>query len=177
MEKPMTPSAQPAAGARLLDEVKADRLNQDVAEAAEDWVKIVLFRAGSGRYAFYGHNIREILSGNEIYWVPGLPAFLPGLINVRGDIESVIDIQCLLGEPRGAGGAPGLIAMAVSRTFRSGIMVDAVEDVVDIPVSSIQPPLITLAAGVRDLVAGQIQLGKSLIPLLDIEKLQGRVTL
>jgi purine-binding chemotaxis protein CheW len=174
---PMPPSEQPAVGARLLEEVKALRLDQDVAEVAEEWVKIVLFRAGSGRYAFYGHNIREILSGNEIYWVPGLPEFLPGLINVRGDIESVIDIQCLLGEPRAGAGEPGLIAMAVGKNFRSGIMVDAVEDVVDIPVSSIHPPLITLGEGVGDLVAGQIQLGKSLIPLLDIEKLQGRVTL
>lgn len=173
----MTPSEQPAAGARLLEEVKANRLNPDVVEVPEEWVKIVLFRAGSGRYAFYGHDIREILSGNEIHWVPGLPAFLPGLINVRGDIESVIDIQCLLGEARDAASGPGLIAMAVSRTFRSGIMVDAVEDVVDIPVSSIQPPLITLAEGMRDLVAGQIQLDKSLIPLLDLEKLQARVTL
>jgi purine-binding chemotaxis protein CheW len=173
----MTPSEQPAVGTRLLGEVKANRLSQDMVEEAEEWVKIVLFRAGSGHYAFFGHNIREILSGNEIHWVPGLPEFLPGLINVRGDIESVIDIQCLLGEPRGATGGPGLIAMAVGGTFRSGIMVDAIEDVLDIPVNSIQPPLITLGAGVRDLVAGQIQLGKRLIPLLDIGKLQERVTL
>ena len=173
----MTDSEQPATGARLLEEVKANRLRQTVAEEPEDWVKIVLFRAGAGRYAFYGHNIQEILSGQEIHWAPGLPACFPGLIQVRGEIESVIDIQCLLGEPADKASGPGLIAMAVGGTFRSGILVDAVEDVLDIPVSSIRPPLLTLGAGVRDLVAGQIQLGKSLIPLLDIEKLQARVTL
>lgn len=99
---------------------------------------------------------------------------------MRGDIESVLDIQRLLGEPRGGPGpdaGPGLIAMAVGKDFRSGIMVDAIEDVVDIPLSAIQPPLFTLGESVRDLVAGEIQLGQRLIPLLDVEKLKSRVTL
>ena len=86
----MLPSEQPALGERLLGEIKANRAGQDVADAAEESVKVVLLRAGSACYAFYGSNIQEILSGHEIYWVPGLPDWLPGLIHVRGDIESVL---------------------------------------------------------------------------------------
>jgi purine-binding chemotaxis protein CheW len=172
----MIPSERQDSG-DLLAEVKANRLSQEAAGAPEEWVKVVLFRAGAERYAFHGRDIREILSGHEIHWLPGLPDFLPGLINVRGDIESVIDLQCLLGGAAGAAGGPKLFAMAVAEGFRSAIMVDAVEDVVDIPVGSIHPPLITLGEGVRDLVASQIQLGDSLVPLLDLDKLRARVTL
>ena len=178
----MLPSEQPALGERLLGEIKANRAGQDVADAAEESVKVVLLRAGSACYAFYGSNIQEILSGHEIYWVPGLPDWLPGLIHVRGDIESVLDIQRLLGVARpaaaaGSGAGPGLIAMAVGQDFRSGIMVDEIEDVVDIPLSAIQPPLLTLGEAIRDLVIGEIQLGQRLIPLLDVEKIKARVTL
>ena len=174
----MPPSDQPALGERLLGEVKSLRHAGEDPAPAEEPVKIVLVRAGAGRYAFLGRDIQEILSGNEIFWVPGLPDFLPGLIHVRGEIESVIDIQRLLGLPREAAGSSGrLIVMAVRQDFRSGILVDEVEDVVDLPRSAIQPPLITLEESVRDLVAGEIRLGECLIPLLDLERLQARVTL
>jgi purine-binding chemotaxis protein CheW len=162
----------------LLGEIKSLRQTEDPAAPVEEWVKIVLVRAGAGRYAFLGHDIQEILSGNEIFWVPGLPDFLPGLIQVRGDIESVIDIQRLLGAPGEPSGAAGhLIIMAVRQDFRAGILVDAVDDVVDLPRSAIQPPLTTLEEGVRDLVAGEIRLGERLVPLLDLARLQARVTL
>jgi purine-binding chemotaxis protein CheW len=174
----MPSSDQPALGVRLLGEIKSIRHAEGDAAPAEESVKVVLVRAGVGHYAFLGRDIQEILSGNEIFWVPGLPDFLPGLIHVRGDIESVIDIQRLLGAPPGASGATGrLIVMAVRQDFRSGILVDEVEDVVDLPRSAIQPPLITLEEGVRDLVAGEIRLGERLVPLLDLERLQARVTL
>jgi hypothetical protein len=65
--KPMLPSDSPALGERLLGEIKANRPDPEATEAAEESVKIVLFRAGSACYAFYGSNIREILSGHEIY--------------------------------------------------------------------------------------------------------------
>ena len=174
----MPSSDQPAFGVSLLGEIKSIREAEDLAAPAEEWVKIVLVRVGAGRYAFLGRDIQEILSGNEIFWVPGLPDFLPGLIHVRGDIESVIDIQRLLGAPREAPGPAGhLIVMAVREGFRSGILVDEVEDVVDLPRSAIQPTLITLEEGVRDLVAGELRLGDRLVPLLDLERIQARVTL
>jgi purine-binding chemotaxis protein CheW len=174
----MSCSDQPALGVRLLGEIKSSRPAEAEAAAAEEWVKVVLVRAGSGRYAFRGCDIQEILSGCEIFWVPGLPDFLPGLVHVRGNIESVIDIQRLLGEPRtGAGTEPRLIVMAVRQGFRSGILVDEVEDVVDVPGSAIQPALITLEESVQGLVAGEIRLGERLVPLLDLDRLQGRVTL
>jgi purine-binding chemotaxis protein CheW len=174
----MPPSAQPALGLRLLGEIQSSVQAQGDAAEAEEPVKIVLVRCGSGRYAFLGRDIREILNVDEIFWVPGLPDCLPGLIQVRGEIESVIDIQRLLGEPgTGTGAGPHLVIMAVREAFHSGILVDEVEDVVDVPGSAFQPALITLEPSIRNLVAGEIRLGGRLVPLLDLQQLQGRVTL
>ncbi|MFP5223159.1 MAG: chemotaxis protein CheW [Acidobacteriota bacterium] len=160
----------------LMDEVKRTRQGKEVVNVEEEKVKIVLFRLGGKAFAFPGSDIKEILSGCDIHSVPALPEFLPGLINVRGDIESAVDIACFLGCDRQSGGK-ALIAMVEKGDFRSGVIIDAVEDVTDIPQSCIHPPLATLDGPVRDLVAGEIAWEGRTATLLDIEKLAAKVTL
>ena len=160
----------------ILDELKKRQRTRGVVKVEEDQVKVVIVVCGSHLYAFYGSDIREILSTCPVSWVPGLPDYLPGLINVRGDIESVIDLHHILGE-NGQADHHGVILMAVRFDFRSGIMVDVVEDVVDIPVSKIHPPLGTLNGRVRDLVIGAIDHKGATVSLLDVGKLATIVTI
>ncbi|NVN93319.1 MAG: purine-binding chemotaxis protein CheW [Desulfuromonadales bacterium] len=160
---------------RLLNEIKQRHQSRDVIDVDDEMTKVVIFTCGNALYAFYGAEIREIIPASGIFWVPGLPEYLPGLINVRGDIESVIDIRHFLGirksEPEKC-----LVAMAIQGEFRSGILVDSIEDVVDIPLNSIKPPLATLGGVARDLVAGEFDHARGVITLLDVEKLAARLT-
>jgi purine-binding chemotaxis protein CheW len=160
----------------ILDELKRRQRTKDVVDVEEERVKVVIFICGVNPYAFYGRDIREILPSCEISWVPSLPDYLPGLINVRGDIESVIDLRHFLGEEKDDSGKC-LIAMAVRGDFHSGVMIESIEDVVDIPLSTIHPPLATLNGAVRDLVIGEIEYGGKTISLLDIGKLAVLITL
>ncbi|GAM09101.1 chemotaxis protein CheW [Geobacter sp. OR-1] len=161
---------------QILCDIKRRHNSKEVIDVEEQRVKVVVFISGGNRYAFYGSDIREILTSCEIAWVPGLPEFLPGLINVRGDIESVIDIHYFLGEGK-ADPHKSLIAMAVRGDFRSGVMIDSIEDVVDIPLSEVKAPLSTLNGAARDLVIGEIDHGGKMVSLLDIDKLAARVSL
>ncbi len=173
----MEKTDEPLSGEEILDEVKRSLRSRDVVNVEEERVKVVVFTLGEGRYAFLGADIREIISGCRVFPVPSLPGSLPGLINVRGDIESAVDLRYFLG---GGGAAPekALIAMAVRGQFKSGIIIDSVEDVADLPVSRVKPPLETLAGAARELAAGEIELedGRT-ATLLDIEKLAAKVTL
>lgn len=175
-ERNMTTSDNRLKSEELLDEIKRHCRAGDVVDVEEERVKIVIFTSGENRYAFYGSAIREILPACEISWVPSLPEYLPGLINVRGDIESVIDIRYFLGE-EGADPVKSHIAMATCGDFHSGVMIDSIEDVVDVPVSTIEPPLTTLGGTARDLVAGEIRYGGETVTLLDIGKLAAKITL
>ncbi|OGR38851.1 MAG: hypothetical protein A2051_07105 [Desulfovibrionales bacterium GWA2_65_9] len=172
----MEPSTERLKSDELLDEVKRALHEKDVVDVEEERVKIVVFRSGGIRYAFYGSDIREILPPREIFWVPSLPACLPGLINVRGDIESVIDIRHFLGGEQ-TDVTKCLIAIAVRGDFRSGILIDSVEDVLDLPLSSIKPPLSSLGGVARELAAGEIELGEQTATLLNIDMLAAKVTL
>jgi purine-binding chemotaxis protein CheW len=160
----------------LLDEIKRRDRMGDVVDAEDELVKVVIFTSGDAGYAFYGADIKEILPACVISWVPGLPEYLPGLINVRGDIESVIDIRHFLGFER-IDPEKCLVIMAVRGDFRSGILVDSIEDVMDIPKSAIKPPLTTLGGVARGLVAGEIEHARGVITLLDVEKLAAGLNL
>lgn len=160
----------------ILDELKKRQRTKEVVDVEEERVKVVIFTCGANLYAFYGADIREILPKCEISWVPALPEYLPGLINVRGDIESVIEISHFLGEESGEQDKR-LVAMATRGDFHSGIIIDSIEDVVDIPLGSIQPPLATLSGPVRDLVVGEIEYCGKTLSLLDIGKLGSLITL
>jgi purine-binding chemotaxis protein CheW len=172
----MAPSDEKSKSELIQDEIKRRQHSKDIVDVEEERVKVVIFLCGVKLFAFYGRDIREILPSFDISWVPCLPDYLPGLINVRGDIESVIDLRHFLGEELADHGK-SLIAMAVRGNFHSGVMIDSIEDVVDIPISTIHPPLATLNGAARDLVIGEIQYGGETISLLDIGKLAALVAL
>jgi purine-binding chemotaxis protein CheW len=163
-------------GEQLLEEHKRRHRTKETVDVEEEKVKIVIFTCGGNRYAFYGRDVREILASCDISWVPSLPGYVLGLINVRGDIESVIDICHFLGKEKNTDGN-SLVAMLVRGDFCSGVMVDAIEDVVDIPLSSIQPPLGTLNGAARDLVCGETDIDGESVSLLDIGKLAALISL
>ncbi len=160
----------------ILNELKKRQKTKEVVDVEEERIKVVFFVCGENRYAFYGTDIREILPASDISWVPGLPEYLPGLINVRGDIESVIDLHFFLGEEK-PDQEKHLIAMAVRGDFHSGVIIDGIEDVIDIPVSAIAPPLATLNGAARDLVIGSIEYDAKTISLLDVGKLANLITI
>lgn len=160
---------------QIMDELKRRQQEKEIVDVNEVLVKIVIFSIGSKKYAFYGSVVKEILPAGTISWIPSLPDFLPGLITVRGDIESVVDIRYFLNE-NSVPYQTQYIALVVTDSFRSGMLVDAIDDVIDISVSMIKPPLSTLDGVVRDLVCGEIEWRQESVALLDIAKLESRIT-
>lgn len=161
-----------------LEMVKRRRAVKDVVDVDEQTGKIVVFFVGGKRYAFFGVNVREIITDGEIFWIPALPPYLPGLINVRGDIESVVDIGYFLGEtPAAKASSERFILLMSFGEIRFGVKVDNIDDVIDIPLSAIEPPLPTLNETAGALVWGEIRLGEETVTLLGMEKLCGLVQL
>ena len=160
----------------ILEEIRKRNSRRSVVDVEEEKIKIVAFSQGGYDFAFHGSDIKEILNRSDITYVPGTPEFILGVINVRGDIESVIDILKLFGLDPAQAGTGRLIALAGKDGMRSGILMDMVEDVVDIPANSIRPPLSTLNGRIREVVSGEVICnGKSFI-LLDTGKLFSCIT-
>ncbi len=161
----------------ILEEIMRRREKEQVVDVEEKKVKVVIFSLHDDFYAFYGEYIKEILPLITIYYVPGAAEFMPGVINVRGEIESVININMFLGIPESSNAPSRRIALAVTDGIRSGILVDAIEDVLDIPVNSIKPPLGSLSKSLKEFVAGEFTHKDRLVTILDISKIFGKIAL
>jgi purine-binding chemotaxis protein CheW len=160
----------------ILEDIMKRREKEGVVDVEGKKVKVVVFSLQGELYAFYGDFIKEILPPMTVYPVPGSAAFIPGVINVRGQIESVININSFLGVPVSANTQSHRIALAVTDGLRTGILVDSLEEVVDIPLDTIKPPLDTLSKAIKEFVVGVFTHQDKLVTILDIGKIFGKIT-
>ena len=145
--------------------------HKEIVNVDEQMVKLVIFSLGDDWFAFHGERIREILAQAELFFVPGCPASLEGVINVRGDIESVIRLHELLQLPLSDADRASVILLGRSSSMNSGIRVDTVVDVVDIPESFIQSPPATLPDQMRPYVSGLLRFQERPVTILDLDKI------
>jgi purine-binding chemotaxis protein CheW len=100
--------------------------------------RLVLFRVGQLVCAAPATAVREILPGQRATRIPGAPSAVQGLINVRGELVTLIDGSTLLGlEPD-----PGRVAAVVLLRWGElgiAVTVDEVLDLVPVTGSALAP--------------------------------------
>lgn len=71
--------------------------------------KYLLFRLGRGRYGLPIQDVREIIRLPELVELPGAPASVQGIFNLRGEIHAVINLRSRFGltQADASGGAAG----------------------------------------------------------------------
>ncbi len=139
--------------------------------AASPGVQALVFRVGDLVCGADVAAVREIVAGRPATRLPGAPESVTGLINVRGDLVTLVDGRRVLGRTEGDGGAVVLLRVA-ERTV--GFTVDEVIDLVTIPDDEISPreelpgvdPRVVAAVGRR---------GDSSLVILDLDALLGPV--
>ncbi len=162
---------------QILDAVKERRNRQRESAAAEEkTVNLVVFILDGDFYGFYGEEIKEILPYEPVTFVPGCPDDLLGIINVRGDIESVVNLHRMMGISPGEPTRDTRIVIASAEGIRSGILVDGVEDVLDVPQSEIKRPLATLDRSIREFaVGGETLYNEKYVTILDVGKIFSKI--
>lgn len=82
------------------DLLKAIGQNSDAADESaaieEQEYKFLVFKVGTRLYALYADEVREIIGGNPVFYLPFVPAYIRGLINRHGDPHTVFDVHALL---------------------------------------------------------------------------------
>jgi purine-binding chemotaxis protein CheW len=136
------------------------------------------FALAGEAYALPILKVREIQAQATITRIPKAPAYMPGVINLRGAIVPILELRhrFSLGAPPEDTRPVIVIVEAQSRTL--GIRVDSVSDVLDLDPSSIRPApeLGTDSALDREFIAGLANLpGASgtdtMLILLDLDRL------
>ena len=137
-------------------------------ELTGDEEQIVSFLLGKEMFGVKVAQVREIGKVQDITRVPRMPEFIEGVVNLRGQITTVIDLKKRFGICADRGiTAQSRIIIAEIGDNQIGIIVDAVEDVMSVPRQTISPPPVTLTIGMNaDFLIGLCKLQNKLIMLL-----------
>jgi purine-binding chemotaxis protein CheW len=114
--------------------------------------------------------LHEIVRVPEITAVPDAPAYMEGVINLRGKIVSVVDLRKRFGKAAGAFHRRTRILVVEHKGRLAGMIVDAASEVLKIPESEIEPAPGMLLEGGLDCVTGLGKYKGRLIILLDVGK-------
>ena len=109
------------------------------AQATNDSVlQFVTFRLDDEIYGINVMQVQEVLRVTEIAPVPGAPHYVLGIINLRGNVVTVIDTRERLGlEAKEVDESTRIVIIEADKMV-VGILVDAVAEVVDLRTSEIE---------------------------------------
>ena len=138
------------------------------AEAAGERIEVVEFLLASEHYAIESHYVREVYSLENLTPLPCTPAFVLGIVNVRGEILSVIDIRRFFDLPQQGLTDLNKVIIVRSQEMEIGILADAILGARSIARADIQSSLPTLTGIREDYLTG---VTRERVVVLDAAKL------
>lgn len=115
-------------------------------------------------------NVQEVLRPQEMTRVPLAPSVVEGLINLRGQIVTAIDMRRRLNFPSREDGATSMNIVVRTPDGVVSLLVDEIGDVLEAGAASFELPPDNLAPVVRELIRGIHKLKDRLLLILDTQK-------
>jgi purine-binding chemotaxis protein CheW len=143
-------------------------------ESTPTSVQHLSFRVRKARYALPIELVREIIEYGQITTVPMMPACIHGVINLRGNVVPVLDLAARLGaELTQPSKRTCIIIIELElneQQQRIGLVVDAVDAVLDIEAADVETAP-TFGAGIRtDFIAGMARDERGFTIMLDVRR-------
>lgn len=113
--------------------------------------------------------VQEVIREQAMTPVPLAPAMVKGLINLRGQIVTAIDLRCVLQLPARGAEEQRMNVIVCTDEGAVSFLVDEIGDVVEVDDASFEMPPETLSSSSKDLIEGVYKLDQGLLLLLDTE--------
>ena len=139
-------------------------------KGSADETQLVVFDLASELYGVDIGDVREIIRMQNVTRVPGTPAYMEGVINLRGKVVPVVDLRTRLGLKVHPQTNESRIVVVDIGGKDVGVIVDGVTEVLRIPLSSIEPPSQMIASSESTYIRGIAKLNDKLVILLDLDK-------
>ncbi len=132
--------------------------------------QFVTFTLGDEEYGIEILKVQEIIGYPGFTKIPNMPAFVKGVINLRGSVVPVIDLRLKFGMDEKAYDTYTVILVLEVREKIIGAIVDSVSDVISLKEEEMQPTPDFSSGVSADSIRGMGRKDEKLIILLDIDR-------
>lgn len=132
--------------------------------------KVIVFQLENEEYAVGVEQVGSIERLQKITRVPQTDSFVKGVINLRGIVTPIIDLRKRLGIEEAPHTDETRIIIIQLEEIEVGLIVDAANDVIDIPVNRIEQAPEVVGSVHVDYIEGVAKLDDRLLILLFIER-------
>lgn len=144
------------------------------AGAVAEPLQYLTFTLGGEMYAVGILNVKEIIEYGTLTEIPMMPAFIRGVINLRGSVVPVIDLSARFGgKQTEASRRTCIVIIEIGHEDTRhdiGVVVDAVSEVLEVSAADIEPPP-SFGAKIRaDFIDGMGKIAGKFVIILDIQK-------
>ncbi|MDD2897187.1 MAG: chemotaxis protein CheW [Desulfuromonadaceae bacterium] len=161
-------AARTAAGCDIDSMCSDVNVEEAIAESA---LEFLCFRVSDEIYGIDIMDIKEIIKPREVTEVPRTPAFVLGVLSLRGTIIPVIDMRFRLGlAPTVSSGKERIVVIKYDASY-SGLLVDEVIQVVKVPQNTVEAAPPVLEGIDRDFVSGIGRSDGRLIIILNLKNI------
>ncbi|SIQ72694.1 purine-binding chemotaxis protein CheW [Peribacillus simplex] len=133
-------------------------------------MKVIVFQIKDKEYAIPVDKVSGIEKLMHITRVPKAVKFVKGVINLRGVITPIIDLRNRFGFEEVECDESTRIIVVILDDIEVGLIVDSANDVLDIPVESIEPQPEVVGHLTSEYISGVAKIEKRLLVLINLEK-------
>ena len=161
---------QPGAEATRVLRARAQVLARapEVAPAASTMLELLEFRLASEAYAIETRYVEAVHPLQQLTPLPGTPAFVLGVVNVRGRILPVLDLKKFFDLPEQGLTDLHRIVLVRGHDLELGLLADVIVGVRSVTVGGLQPSLPTLTGIRADYLKG---VSKERLVVLDLDRI------
>jgi purine-binding chemotaxis protein CheW len=163
----------PHQGDRNVEAVKGTDFYEDLyerEEPKEKTIQLVIFRLVREWYGVEITKVKEVIRVGKITCLPSSPEYIAGIVSLRGNILSVTDLKKVLNLPHEDLTEKARIIAIESGIVETGFLVDEVVESIEVPLSKIEVPLLTIPAEGAKYIEGHCKVNEKLIALISVEK-------
>ena len=114
--------------------------------------------------------VQEVTAGGDLTPVPLAPPMVSGLLNLRGQIVTAIDLRRSLQLADRPVGQPAVNVILRADGGSVGLVVDSIGDVLDVDDHAFEEPPSTVRGHLRELITGVYKLERGLLLVLNTER-------
>ncbi|MGG6896317.1 MULTISPECIES: chemotaxis protein CheW [Rhizobium] len=133
--------------------------------------ELIAFRIGDQEFCVDIMSVREIRGWTPATVMPHAPAYMLGVVNLRGAVLPIIDLSSRLGMKNAEPTARHVIIVAQVNRKVVGLLVDAVSDILTITDDSVQPTPDVSSDHERQFARGIVAIDRRMICLIELEAL------